>query len=305
MRMKDRSIFKPRASGTYKINAAKKDETVIYLYDEISWWGIQADQFVKDLNAIETPTIRLRMNSPGGSVFDGTAIYNALKQHESRIIVHIDGLAASIASIIAMAGDEVRAAENAFFMVHDPWSIVIGTAEMMREEADLLDKVSVTMAKTYQAKTGKSEEEILQYMAKETWFTGQEALDAGFVDFVEKLDENEQAKAKVSLFDLSAFAHVPDHLKAEKTLPTERETEKILRDAGFSRKQSEEILAKGYAEALRDAGADGDLSADGDNQGDPGLSAQGDPEPPPKKRIDPVVELLVRGERLAPTLTTN
>ena len=100
MRLNNRSLFKPRAKNSYRIeNKASADESTVYIYDEIGWFGILAEQFIKDFNAIKSNTIHVRINSPGGSVFDGSSIYNAIKQHKSTTIVHIDGLAASIASI--------------------------------------------------------------------------------------------------------------------------------------------------------------------------------------------------------------
>lgn len=299
MRVKNRSIFKPKAHGSYKITA-KDDEAVVYLYDEIGWFGIEAGQFVRDLNDIKSKTIHLRVNSPGGSVFDGTAIFNAIRQHPSKVIAHIDGLAASIASIIVMAADEVRAGQNAFFMIHEPWSIVIGDAEMMRSEADLLEKVSGTLVKAYTDKSGLSEEEVHAFMAAETWFTAQEAKDAGFVDVIEEQDAEQAAKAKVTLFDLSAFANVPDGLMADRTPPTERETERILRDAGFSAKQSKEILAKGLPEDLRDVDSEDTLSAEEQIQRDVEAAAQRDVGPPKAPR-DPTADLLVKAELAAPS----
>ena len=114
----ERSLFHPRPKGTYRIEAKADAEATVYIYDEVSWWGVSAQQFAKDLAAIKAETIHLRLNSPGGAVFDGMAIYNALKAHQAKVVVHIDGLAASIASVIAMAGAEVRMAENAFLLVY-------------------------------------------------------------------------------------------------------------------------------------------------------------------------------------------
>lgn len=243
----NRSPFKPRAHVDLKI-VDKNDEATIYLYDEISWFGISAEKFVKELNDIKAGTIHLRINSPGGSVFDGTALYNAIKQHKSKVITHVDGLAASIASIIALAGDEVRMGENAFLMIHEPWSMVIGGADIMREEADLLDKVGGTIANIYMNKSGKSLEEINDYMATETWFTAQEALDTGLIDTIEG---TKGEKMQATLFDLSIFANVPEQLK-EKVMPTARDIERILRDAGCSKAQAKSILAEGYKDDLRD-----------------------------------------------------
>lgn len=253
MRLQNRSPFQQRAALTkYKIeNKAASDEATVYLYDEISWFGVNAEQFVKDLNDVKASTLHIRFNSPGGSVFDGTAIFNAIKQHKSKTVSHIDGLAASIASVIALASDEVRMAENAFLMIHDPWSIVIGNADTMREEAELLDKVGKTIAKTYMDKSGKDEKEIKALMNAETWLTAEEAKEAGFVDIIEE-NENEE-KAKATLFDLSVFANVPAQLKGDKRTPTARELEAILKNSGFSNKQAKEILANGYRdEPLRD-----------------------------------------------------
>jgi len=247
MRPKNRSFFKNRVNGLYKIEN-KSDESTVYIYDEISWFGVQAEQFVKDLNNIKAKTIHLRVNSPGGSVFDGTSIYNALKQHSAKVVAHVDGLAASIASVIIMAADEVRMSENAFLMIHEPFSIVIGGADDMRHEADLLDKVGGTIVKTYMDKSGKDEDEIKDMMAKETWFTAQEALDMGFCDCI---DKETKEKAQIVLFDLSVFANVPDKFK-ENRQPTARDLERVLRDAGCSAKQAKSILSKGIEGDLRD-----------------------------------------------------
>ena len=252
MRIK-RSPFKPRGSlSKYQIvNKASPEEASVYIYDEVSYFGVNAEEFIKDLNDIKAKTIHIRLNSPGGSVFDGTAIFNAIKQHKSKTITHIDGLAASISSVIALASDEIRMAENAFLMIHDPWSIVIGNADVMREEADLLDKISGTIAKTYVAKTGKDEEEIKELMNAETWLSAEEASEMGFVDVVDEIETDEKAKA--TLFDLSVFIKGDEMTKIiqekqgeAKKEPDKRTAEKALRDAGFSRSDALKIVAKGF-----------------------------------------------------------
>ncbi len=244
MRSQNRSPFKPKARGSYRIENKTAKEATVYIYDEIGWFGIMAETFVKDFNDIKAETIHIRINSPGGNVFDGTAIANAIKQHKSKTIVHIDGIAASISSIIAIAPDETVMAENAFFMFHEAWTIVIGNAEGLREEADLLDKIDSTiLAKAYSKKTGKKEEEIKDLMAAETWLTAEEALEMGMIDGIE---EDGEEKAKATLFDLSVFANVPDKLRDIKQDLNERDLEKALRDAGCSRSQAKEILAKGF-----------------------------------------------------------
>lgn len=182
----------------------RNDISDIYIYDEISWYAISADQFVKDLGDIKSKTIRVHLNTPGGNVFDGVAIYNALKQHEATIETYIDGLAASIGSMIALAGDTVRMADNGFFMIHEPWILAIGDSEELRKTADVLDKISGTLVKTYVKKSGKDEDQIKEWLAAETWFTAEEAKDAGFID--EIIVEEPEAKAE---YDLGVFANVP------------------------------------------------------------------------------------------------
>ena len=298
----NRSPFRPRSGLTgYKIeNKVSMDEVTVYIYDEIGFWGVVAEDFIKDLNAITAKTTHIRFNSPGGSVFDGTAIFNSIKNHKSRTIAHIDGLAASISSVIAMAADEVVMAENAFMMIHEPWSIVIGNADIMRDEADLLDKVGGTIAKSYMDKTGKDAEEIKALMNAETWMTADEALEMGFIDRIDKEEKNEKAKA--NLFDLTVFANVPDQLKGEQKPPTARELEKILKNSGFSNKQAKEILASGFKDDLRDEEPVIEPPQKvPDVQRDAEPVAQRDVEKPEKKKKDRTAELLTRGEVLAPT----
>ncbi len=285
-----------------KIENAIAKETNVYLYDEISWWGISAEEFVKDLKAITTPIINLHINSPGGAVFDGTAIYNALKQHKSKIIVYIDGLAASIASIVAMAGVEIIMGESAFLMIHKPFSIVIGTAEDMRAEADLLDKVSETISKIYQNKSGKDEKEIKDLMAAETWFTAEEALEAGFIDKIYE-DKKEETEAKATMFDLSVFAHVPDVLSTSKKT-TKRELENILRDAGCSMSESKFIVSKiDDGDSEKKPGKD--LKADLRDEGEPDNQDKANNDGGEDQRdvdtnthVDEVAELLIKAKTL-------
>ena len=250
MRIKNRSLFnlKDGSHKSYRIEN-KADESTVYIYDEISWFGVDANAFVKDFDAITSKTIHLRVNSPGGSIFDGLSIFNTINRHKSKVIAHVDGLAASIASVIVLAADEVLMAKNAFFMIHEAWSMVIGTAEDMRQEADLLEKVSGSIVQAYVDKSGKKESEILDFMAEETWFTADEALKGGFIDAIDE-DENDTKKDLV-LFDLSMFEKTPE--KITKKELTEREIEDVLRDAGCSRKKAKAILAEGFTNEQRDA----------------------------------------------------
>jgi ATP-dependent Clp endopeptidase proteolytic subunit ClpP len=172
----------------FSIQAKGKKEVDIYIYEEIgAGWlgGISAKQFAGELKKAGDPEqINLRINSPGGSVFDGIAIYNELRRHKARVVVDIDGLAASIASVVAMAGDEIRMAENALLMIHDPWTVVGGSAAELRETADMMDKVKDSLVSTYGKQTGLEESEISDLMAAETWMSADEAMERGFISAV-------------------------------------------------------------------------------------------------------------------------
>lgn len=184
----------------------------VSIYDYIAppgWGGHSAKDFaaqLKSLGAISSLTIRI--NSPGGDVFEGQAIYSQLKAHKARKTVYVDGLAASIASIIAMAGDEVLMPENAMMMIHDPSSAVWGTAEEMKKLAETLDKVKSTLVSVYARKTGLSHEEVGVMMADETWMTAEEAVSKGFAD------RQTDALEIAAHFDLSKFRNVPTTVAA-------------------------------------------------------------------------------------------
>ena len=193
----------------YSIKNAANNTGEVYLYDEIGGgWGngTTSDQFAKDLAAMgDVKTINVYINSPGGSVFEGLSIYNLLTRHKAKVDVSIDGVAASIASVIAMAGDTINIAENASMMIHNPWSLVIGDAATMRKEADLLDRVGTQLVTTYAARTKATEDKIRAYMDAETWFSATEAKSLGFADSIAP------AKRAAASFDLSRFRNAPRH----------------------------------------------------------------------------------------------
>ena len=184
----------------------------LMIYDEIGdWQGLSAKELVSDLKAISAEDITVRINSPGGSVFDGIAIYNALRYHPANIHVRIEGLAASIASVIAMAGDTITMAENSLMMIHNPLGWAGGEAKDMRRTADMLDKATEAIALAYSGKSGTPVDDITPLMSKETWMTAKEAQDQGFVDVVDK-----PVQLAASL-DLSIFQQVPENLKPAST----------------------------------------------------------------------------------------
>ena len=185
---------RPTAPGQtwYRITNKGPDTCEVMIYDEIGYYGIKAESFVSELGKVTAKTITLRINSPGGQVFDGFAIYNALKAHPAQVNVKIEGVAASIASIIALAGDSVQIAETGYFMIHDPSSYAFGTAADLRKEAELLDKLRDSIADVYAKASGKPIEAIKAQMSAETWFNADEAVAFGLADsVVGKADDDE------------------------------------------------------------------------------------------------------------------
>jgi len=172
------------AQSWYRItNAADPDEAEVMLYDEVGgWFGATADQFIADLRGITAPSLRVRINSPGGSVFEGIAIANALRSHPGNITVQVDGIAASIASVIAMAGDRIEMAPNTMLMIHEASGVCLGNASDMEEMAELLDLISDNIADAYAARAGGTRESWREQMRDETWFLPDDAVKAGLAD---------------------------------------------------------------------------------------------------------------------------
>jgi len=170
----------------YALEQTGNNETTVTLYDEIGAFGAGSKEFLADLGKLSGQHIHLRINSPGGSVVEGTAIYNALRRHEGGLTVHIDAMAASMASVIAMAGSPVFMADNALLMIHNPWTVSMGESKDLRKEADLLDKLKVNLRNAYVRKTGMDAEEIAKMMDEETWLDAVEAVALGFADAIEE-----------------------------------------------------------------------------------------------------------------------
>lgn len=237
-----RERFFARAVGTRFQAKAGDAATQIDLYDEIGFWGVTAKDFRAKLREA-TGDIVLRLNSPGGDVFDGIAIYNDLLAHPGKVRVEVTGMAASIASIIAMAGDEVVIADNAFFMIHNAWTIAIGNRHDFSEVSGTLAKIDEAMARTYVARTKTGIREVKRMMDDETWMSAKEAVEAGFATAV-STPADASARA---MFDLSVFANAPKALLWDDTAAaehlTEEDIEKVLmRDAGHTRSQARALI---------------------------------------------------------------
>ncbi|MDF0533657.1 Clp protease ClpP [Shewanella sp. A32] len=195
----------------YSLKAAANGEAELMIYDEIGGWGITAKQFATQLRDLGKITkLTARIHSPGGDVFEGMAIYNILKNYPAHKVAYIDGLAASMASVIAMAFDEVVMPENAMMMVHKPWGGTMGDAEDMRKYADLLDKVEGNLVGAYRDKTGMTDEELHALLAEETWLTGREAVDKGFAD---TLTEPLAMAASLQSNRMKDYANMPKALE--------------------------------------------------------------------------------------------
>ena len=221
----------------YKIEALSEDNTEVLIYDVIGWPFNDAGEIVRALAGMNTKTITVRINSPGGDVFDAMSIFNALQSHKSKIVTRIESLAASAASFIALAGKEVQAYQNAMFMIHEPWVLAAGNQYDLREIADILEKISGNMVDIYSQNSNVGKKEIRDMLKAESWFTAKEAKEKGFIDTI--ID----GKAVKAQFDLSMFSHVPDEFQSETHKPTEREIEKALRDVGLSKKEAKALLA--------------------------------------------------------------
>jgi ATP-dependent protease ClpP protease subunit len=211
----DRSAFRtPRSAlpAGLRIEAAAGKDPEILIYSDIgpAWAGmIDADSVVRALQSLPAGHRRVvvRINSPGGDVFEAFGIYNALARHLAEVIVEIDALAASAASIVAMAGDKIRIAANAMVMIHNAWTIAAGDEHELAKVVEVLHKVGLTLADTYAARTGQSLDDVIAMLDAETWMTAEEAVEKGFAD---ELGQELQVAASVPE---GRFKNTPERLK--------------------------------------------------------------------------------------------
>lgn len=227
----------------WKIRAAANDPNVgeLLLYGDISshtWWDdeVTPKQFKEDLDALgDINELRIYINSDGGDVFAGHAIHSMIKRHKAHVTVYIDGLAASIASVIAMAGDTVVMPSNSMLMIHDPWTIAVGNANEFRKLAEDLDKISESIVAAYVDKTGLDAETVASLMEAETWLTAADAVDLGFADEIEEAKKVAASVRDGRLvvqgreFDLSRYRNPP---KLAFLPPSNEEVKTALDEAG-------------------------------------------------------------------------
>jgi ATP-dependent protease ClpP protease subunit len=195
-----------------RIENATANRAQVYIYDEIGWFGITAQEFVDELAEITAGTIELHLNSPGGDMFDGIAIFNTLVSHRARVEVMVDGLAASAASVIAMAGDRIVMGRGTQMMIHEAWGICAGPAGDMRAMANRLDQSSDNIAGFYAVRAGGSAASWRERMHAETWYTADEAVKAGLADDVAAGDESRESPENrwdLSIFTYAGRRHAP------------------------------------------------------------------------------------------------
>ncbi|MCA2104837.1 ClpP-like prohead protease/major capsid protein fusion protein [Escherichia coli] len=191
---------------------AMADVVHVRIYDEIGGYGVKASALIDEINACgNVSEIHLSIHSPGGDIFEGLAIYNALKNHPAKKIVHIEGMAASMASFIAMCGDHIVMPENAMMMIHAPRGVTAGVSGDVRRFADLMDKLGDTMAETYAGRTGRSKQEITSMMEAETWMDGNECKANGFADEVIPAIT---AMARIESKRIGDFSNMPEKIKS-------------------------------------------------------------------------------------------
>ena len=231
------------------VKAEGSDEATLYLYDVVVgdkltaeyWGGVCAQELVPQIAAIQASTINLRINSPGGDVFAAQAICAALKQHSARVVGHIDGVAASAATAIACACDDVIMSSGGLYMIHNAWTFAMGNRNDLQKTVDLLEKVDGQLASQYVTKTSKTLEQIAAWMDAETWFTAEEALAEGFAN---SIGESKKANAT---WNLSAYGNAPKAFCAPPADPmpnTQADTTQYAAEGHRARQQQRMAVAQ-------------------------------------------------------------
>lgn len=218
MKAKQRKWYDLKAG----VNAAGKKVAELRIYDDIGFWGTTAKAFVSELDSVakDAEEVLVAVNSGGGDVFDGFAIYNALRRYSGKVTARVDGIAASAASLVVMAGDTIVMPENAMMMIHNAWTIAAGDAAELRKTAELLDKTRDGIVAAYRNKCGLTDDEIVAMMDAETWMTAGEAKDRGFADLIEAPVKLQASVRTEEL--LARFEHTPVALlKALEAEPAE------------------------------------------------------------------------------------
>jgi len=253
----------------YRItNAMGGGPATVHIYDEIGYWGITASDFVRELSALNATQIDLHLNSPGGEIFDGIAIMNALRSHSATVTTYVDSLAASIASVIAMAGDRIVMAPNSQLMIHDGSGFCIGNAAEMREMADLLDRQSDNIAAVYADRAGGTVEEWRARMTTETWYSAEEAVAAGLADEVLLSRTSPDENSPQNSWDLSIYRYANRAAAPAPDIPA-------VADSAPAVQQADPAPAGPEADSAEQTD-----SPPAENHAEPAVDSPAEPEPP-------------------------
>jgi len=218
-------MFNNRKQGYFKAEKKNDSETTVYVYDlivandeEAEWFGgVSPEAFSKTLSAVDTEILNIRYNTPGGDVFAARAMEQAVINHPSKTRSHVDGYAASAGSYMALAADEVIIAESAFFMIHKAWTFAYGNSDDLMQTAELLEQIDETLVNTYAKSTGQKPEDILTWMAAETWIGAEKAVELGFADSI--AGENKAKNRTNKSWNLSAYSNPPEIDRIEPAVP--------------------------------------------------------------------------------------
>lgn len=223
----------------YNIKAEASSKSAdVYIFDEIGTFGLTAQSFIEEIKSYKDTPMSLHINCVGGDVFEGMAIYNVLKKRTAKTTVYIEGIAASMGSVIALAGDEVVMAENSLFMIHNAWGGAMGEATEIRKTAALLDKISGEIADIYTKKTNLPYNRVKEMMDEETWLSADEAYNLGFIDSIS------DAIKVAAKYDVSKFKNITDkeiQNKLSVNLKSKKMTEELK---NWFNAKVEEIIAK-------------------------------------------------------------
>jgi ATP-dependent Clp endopeptidase proteolytic subunit ClpP len=276
-------------------NVAVGDTTAqVDIYDEIDWlWGVTSRDFRDELKALpeSVSTIDLHVNSPGGDVYEAIAIMNSLRQHPAKVVTTVDGFAASSAGFIAVgASDELIVAENAEIMAHLPWSVMVGDANEMRKMADDLDRIGKNIASIFVARAGGTLDEWMAILTDETWWSAEEAVEAGIADRVLKSSKPDAKNSARNRFDLSIFNHAG---RSAAPAPRSAHTETPRNPEAEKGKEPTVALSEG---ALQKLGLDADAD---ETQINEAIEKIAEPEAPAEPTIEQAAAVAAKfGQKL-------
>lgn len=226
------------------VRAEGSSDVTLYVYDVIdAWWGVNAQDVAKAVSGLDPDTtLHLRINSPGGDVFEARAISNAIRQFKGKTIAHIDALAASAATTVALACDEVEIAGDAFFMIHNAWTYAYGNKDDLAQTISLLTQIDAGIVADYAKRTGQKSDQVETWMADETWFTADQAVEYGFADRLMAAPEKAENAASRKAWNLAAFANAPKAL-TEPPKPVPQVDPEQLASAAENRTRRMRLLA--------------------------------------------------------------